>query len=281
MQHIGVDGMEYILEARDLSCAYDQTTIIEHLDLAIERSSMVGILGPNGSGKTTLLRHISAALKPRSGVVLLNGVDVFAMRRRMLARKIAYVPQSTAADFEFSAMDVVMMGRIPYMKGFQSESHADMSAVKQAMDMTGTWQFRDRSITELSGGELQRVMIARALAQQPEILMLDEPTAHLDLQFQMEILDLLRQLVDHHGLTVIVVLHDINLAVQFCDKVVFMQSGSIIADGRPQDVITEQLISDVYNVAVSIWHDEATGSICIAPVRQASSETSACLKRIG
>ncbi|MBZ4666294.1 MAG: transporter related protein [Mahella sp.] len=269
------------MEARDLSCAYDQTKVIEHLNLAVGRSSMVGILGPNGSGKTTLLRHISAALKPQSGVILLNGVDVFTMRRRMLARKIAYVPQNTTAEFEFTAMDVVMMGRIPYMKGFQSESRADMNAVKQAMDMTGTWQFRERSITELSGGELQRVMIARALAQQPEILMLDEPTAHLDLQFQMEILDLLRRLADHHGLTVIVVLHDINLAVQFCDKVVFMQSGSIIADGRPQDVITEQLISDVYNVTVSIWHDESTGSICIAPVRQPPSEISACLKRIG
>lgn len=259
--------MDYILEAHDLYYSYSDKPVLKGLSLVIQRHHMAGILGPNGSGKTTLLRNISAALKPQSGQVLLDQRDIFSLRRRELARKVAYVPQNAAVDFEFSAFDIAMMGRIPYMKRFQAQRPEDVIAVKRAMEMTGTWALKDRRISELSGGEVQRVMIARALAQQPEILMLDEPTAHLDLQFQMEILELLRQLVDREGLTVITILHDINLAMQFCDKVLFLQDGSVIADGRPQDVITEQLIREVYHVNVRIWRDDAGGVVCVAPIR--------------
>jgi len=272
--------MSYILEARDLCCAYEENIIIKHLNIALKKNGMTGILGPNGSGKTTLLRHLSGALKPLSGKVLLDGVEITSIRKRMLARKLAYVPQNNGVEFEFTAMETVMMGRMPYLKRFQQETQFDIDAVHRAMMLTGTWKLKNRSITELSGGELQRVMIARALAQQPEILMLDEPTAHLDLQFQMEILELLRRLTDSGEMTTIVVLHDINLAVQFCDDVIFMQNGNIITNGHPQDVITEKLINDVYHVAVSIWRDENTGAMCIAPIRQ-GTEGISCLKQIG
>lgn len=254
------------INVHKLSFAYGNHTIFQQLDFDIESGCFISIVGPNGSGKSTLLKNLSSALSPQTGAVFLDGQDIFQMNKKNLARQMAVVPQDNRIDFQFSVWETVLMGRLPHQKRFSGENGRDLAVSRWAMELTNTWHLRDRLITNLSGGELQRAVVARALTQEPRVLLLDEPTSHLDLQHQFELLELLKTLNETKGLTVIAVLHDLNLAAQFSQKVMLLNRGSIMALGTPGEVLTLQNIKDVYQIEAAISANEMTGRFNIIPM---------------
>jgi len=216
-------------------------------------------VGPNGSGKSTLVRALSRVLRPISGRAMLDAVDIYEMTANELARRLAVVAQDYTVAFDFAVRDIVLMGRAPHLSRFGVERPQDYKIAEEAMGLTHTLVFADRPITSLSGGERQRCMIARALAQQPSVLLLDEPIAHLDINHQIEILDLARRLTTERGLATIVVLHDLNLASQYCDQLVLVSQGKVVAEGKPQDVVTEARIRVAYGTDVHVRQHPTTG----------------------
>ncbi|MDW7652380.1 MAG: ABC transporter ATP-binding protein, partial [Bacillota bacterium] len=240
------------IEIQKLQFAYGQTPILRETTFSIPSGSFMGIIGPNGSGKTTMLKLLSRVLDPAGGTVLLDDRDLAVFAQKELARTMAVVAQDTAAGYLFTVEDIVMMGRAPYLGRFQSETLEDIEIVKTSLEMTGTLHLRHRAVTELSGGERQRVMIARALAQQPDVLLLDEPTSHLDIGYQQEILDLVKHLSTARGLTVAAVLHDLNLAAYYCNDLVLLHEGKIFAAGTPAEVLTAENIAHVYRTRVLV-----------------------------
>lgn len=242
--------MELALES--VSCAYNGTTVLAGATFTVRPGELVALAGPNGSGKTTLLRAASRALAPREGRVLLGGRDLYRdLRARDSARAIAVVPQDGAIDFEFPAEDVVLMGRHPHLDRFGAESAGDLEAVRRAMETTGTWDLRDRPVTALSGGERRRVLLARALAQEAPILLLDEPTAHLDLFHQAEALRIVKRHVDGGG-SAVAVLHDLNLAASFATRVALLKDGRPAGEGTPAAILTEERLRPVFGDAVRV-----------------------------
>lgn len=248
-----------ILQLRGLRAAYDAREVLHGLDLDIAGGQMVGLLGPNGSGKSTLLRVIAGLLPATAGHVQLGGRELREYGGRARARRIALVPQSVAVPFAFSVFDVVAMGRHPHLGLLSAPKMRDFEVVEQAMAQTDCLELRERLVTELSGGELQRVIIARSLAQEPELLLLDEPTTHLDLNHQLDIARLLRQLNREHGLTVVWVSHDVNLAAEFCERLVMLQGGAIVADGSPEAVVTTEVIERVYGLRAPVNPNPLSG----------------------
>lgn len=242
----------------NLRAGYGGVEILKGISIDIGASEFVGVVGPNGSGKTTLLRSISRALPPVSGSILLDGCDVYSIPAREFAQRVAVVPQDTLVAFDFSVLEVTLMGRSPRLGRFAVEGVKDTAVAIEALTQTGTVHLKDRSIMALSGGERQRVMVARALAQEPDIILLDEPTSHLDISFQFEIMDLLKRLNNDNGLTVLAVLHDLNLAAQYCDRLVMIGQGQIRADGSPDEVITADKIRRVYGAEVWVRKHPAT-----------------------
>ncbi|HHX74134.1 MAG TPA: heme ABC transporter ATP-binding protein [Firmicutes bacterium] len=240
------------LKIQDVTFAYGEHAVLDGTTFYVPQGSFLGIIGPNGGGKTTLLKLLSRLLQPQGGCILLGGQPLAAFTRKSLARNLAVVAQDTTASYQFSVEDVVLMGRAPYLGRFQSESLADYEIVHHALAVTGCTHLRERPVTELSGGERQRVMIARALAQQPKVLLLDEPTAHLDIGYQQEILDLLKHLSTSEGLTVVAVLHDLNLAAYFCQELVLVHNGRIHACGHPARVLTPEHLEEVYGIRVLV-----------------------------
>ena len=241
-----------MLEIKDLTCGYDKRFHLKGINLVIEEGSFQGIIGPNGSGKTTLLRAISRVLKPESGEVLLRGKNIWHVDFRELARTIAVVSQNVSTD-ELNVEEFVLLSRIPHYRGLQFlETKHDEEIADSAMILTDTLKFKDRSMLEISGGERQLVLIARALAQEPKFLLLDEPTSHLDITHQVRILDLLKKLNRELSLTVIIVLHDLNLASEYCDRVALLSGGAVYKEGLPQDVLDYKTIENVYNTVVIV-----------------------------
>jgi len=228
-----------ILSVDGVECRYGSIKILENVSLTFKEGDFVGILGPNGSGKSTLLKSISRTLKPTKGTVLLDKADIYAMKSVDLAKHMAIVPQESNIGFSFTALDIVLMGRNPHMKRFQMESEKDMVIVRKAMKQTNTWHLADRPINELSGGEKQRVVIARALAQEPRVLLLDEPLTHLDLINQLEIMDLVRDLSEKEHLIVLAVLHDLNIVGRYCTSAILLKDSCIYAAG-PVDAIVKK-----------------------------------------
>lgn len=253
-----------ILEVKDLYFSYGQKRVLKGINLKVDKSEMIGIIGANGSGKTTLLRNISGYLKPDKGSVLIFGKNIRSLSVKERAKLIGYVPQDIIYDFEFTCYDIVMMGRIPYLRRFQSEGKEDKEIVREAMEMTNTWQFKDKPVRELSGGERQRVYIARTLAQRPKILLMDEPVSHLDIKYQIEVLSIAKEL-SSNGILVISVLHDVNLASQFCDEIVIMREGTIMAKGEPRKVLTFENIKLAFSIDVQIFEDPITRTPYIIP----------------
>ena len=248
--------------------AYDAAPIVAGITFAVHQGEFVGVLGPNGSGKAPLFRAISRVLSPRKVCVLIDGRKVAAYSREGLARCLAVVAQESHLDFDFTVTEVVRMGRIPHLKRFQREGALDKRIVNEALHLTDLLPFANRLVTELSGGERQRVAIARALAQEPEILLLDEPTAHLDINYQLTLLDLIWHLNRKGGLTVLIVLHDLNLAAQYCDQLILLREGRIYNAGTPADVITEEAIREVYGVHAVVSPHPVMGTPCIYPLSQ-------------
>ena len=248
-----------MLEAHELTVGYNGEPVLRNVNLTAARGQFIGLVGPNGSGKSTLVRALSRVLRPISGRALLDAVDVYEMSARELARRLAVVAQDYTVAFDFAVRDVVLMGRAPHLSRFGVERPQDYKIAEEAMGLTHTLVFADRPITSLSGGERQRCMIARALAQQPSVLLLDEPTAHLDINHQIEILDLARRLTTERGLATIVVLHDLNLASQYCDQLVLVSQGKVVAEGRPHEVVTEARIRVAYGTDVHVRRHPTTG----------------------
>jgi iron complex transport system ATP-binding protein len=259
------------LAVEKVSFAYDNHTrpVVDGVSLSVSRGAIVGLLGPNGSGKTTLLRLLSGTLVPDRGRVLLDGQAIAGMSRRDLARRIAVVPQETHSAFDYSALEIVMMGRYPHLGAFELEGASDLAIARRAMADTGTAAFEDRRFAALSGGEKQRVVIAGALAQASDVLLLDEPTASLDLGFQLEIATLLSRLNRDRGTTMVVSTHDLNLAATLCAELVLLKEGRVIAQGPTDKVLTPAHVRDLYGVIADVTTHPRAGHLTVVPLGRA------------
>jgi iron complex transport system ATP-binding protein len=232
--------------------------VIDGVSLDVPRGAVLGLLGPNGSGKSTLLKLLSGALRPTGGEVWLDDRRLSSLARREVARRVAVVPQNTHLAFDYTALEVVLMGRYPWLGALEVEGPADLDSALEALETTGTRRLADRYFSTLSGGEQQRVVIASVLAQLdtrsapqerlPALLLLDEPTASLDLKYQFEIADVVRRLHDERDLTVVISTHDLKLAARLCTWTVLLASGQIFAEGRPEDILTPSMISQVHEI---------------------------------
>jgi iron complex transport system ATP-binding protein len=247
------------LEMRQVSFAYSKKTVLRDINLVVGRGEMVGLLGPNGSGKTTLVKLVSGILRPGGGEVTLDGINLSRLRRRAVARTVAVVPQQFHVPFAFTCRDIVMLGRTPFIRPLAGETGIDRRLVEDALVMAGVSGMEERRFDELSGGERQRVILAMALAQQPELLLLDEPTLHLDIAHQTGMLELVRGL-NAGGMTVIAAIHDLNLAALYFDRLILLEEGAVRADGPPAAVLTEDIISEVYNAPVRVERHPITGA---------------------
>jgi len=245
-----------ILKVEKISFKYDRKNVLNDISFTLEVGDFVGILGPNGCGKTTLLKNINRWLKPDQGTVYIDGSNIFQLSVKDLAKRVATVPQDTSLDVSFRVEQVVSMGRNPHLGSFERERRRDICVVEDAMKTMDVLHLRDKLINQLSGGERQRVLIARALAQEPTLLLLDEPTSHLDINYQWELLELLKNLCTKKSLTILVVLHDINLASMFCNKVILLKEHRIFKTGTFNEVITEQNIKEVFNMNVRVEYPE-------------------------
>lgn len=240
------------IAVQNLSFAYGEHKVLADASFSVEDGAFLGIIGPNGSGKTTLLKLLSRVLRPKAGRVELDQRPLDKYSQKELAKIMAVVVQDTTAGYLFTVEEIVLMGRMPFLGRFQAESLQDYAIVRKALELTGCLELRRRKVADLSGGERQRVMIARALAQQPKVLLLDEPTAHLDIGYQQEILDLVKWLCLTERLTVIAVLHDLNLAAYYCNELLLLEQGIIAASGSPAQVLTAENIARVYKTAVLV-----------------------------
>ena len=243
---------EIMIEVRDLRCGYGAQFNLKEINLKVARGEVVGIIGPNGSGKTTLIRAMSRMLKPQKGMVFFEGKDVGSMGLKELAVNMAVVSQS-ADTAGMTVEEFVLLGRTPYFNRFQFlETKKDLESAEKAMRLTDIYKLKDRSMVQMSGGERQLALVARALAQEPKALLLDEPTTHLDIAHQVVILDLVKRLNKELGITIIVVLHDLNLASEYCERIVLMNEGRIYKVGSPEEVLTYQIIEAAYNTVVIV-----------------------------
>ena len=255
-----------LIKVDQVSFAYKTIEAVKDLSFSVATGEVFGLLGPNGSGKSTVVRLLSRVLTPRSGCVNLASQDLRTYSREELARQVAVVPQETAIELPFSVLEVVLMGRSPHLGRFGFERAEDLAIARRAMEQTGVGELAAREIHELSGGERQRVILARALAQEPRVLLLDEPTAFLDIKHQVEVYDLVKTLSRQNGLTVVVILHDLNLAALYCDRLALLKSGCLFCLGTPAQVLTYTNIKAVYETEVYIGLNDITGKVHILPL---------------
>ena len=248
-----------IVHVKEIGFRYTDEWVLKDISFEIKDGEFLGIIGPNGSGKTTLLKIIDRILIPQEGSVWLSGVNINEIKRNTLARLIAVVPQDSPMTFSFSVEEIVLMGRAPHLGKLRFEGKKDFEIARGAMELTDTLPFANRSVNELSGGEKQRILIARSLAQQPQIILLDESTAFLDIKHQIDFFDLIKTLNKKQGLTVISVTHDINLASLYCDRIILLNAGNIQCMGTPDEVITESNIKEVYETDVLVDRNPQTG----------------------
>jgi iron complex transport system ATP-binding protein len=271
-----------LLEAIDLSFSYrqrrsrraaapsaDTHRVLEDVSLSVQAGDLVGILGPNGSGKTTLLNLLDAALTPDHGSVVLDGRPLAGWSRREIARRIAVVPQETHAPFDFTVLDIVLMGRFPHLGVFALEGPDDVAIARRALEATGTAEFETRIFRTLSGGEKQRVVIASALAQSPRLLLLDEPTASLDLGHQMEVRALLERLNTDDGVTMVLSTHDLNLATALCRRLILLKNGRVLAAGPTSEVLTAAAVRALYGVDAEVALHARSGRLTVVPIGRA------------
>ena len=259
-----------MLRAESVSFGYDGGFTLSDASVAITAGSLTGLLGPNGCGKTTLLKLLSGVLRPRSGRVMLGDRVLSSMTRRELARHVASVPQETHPAFDYTVMEMVLMGRHPHLSAFQLEGPADFEIARQALDATGTRHLADRNYMTLSGGEKQRVVIASALAQSTEVLLLDEPTASLDLGYQLDVASLLARLNRKRNVTMVLATHDLNLVASLCQRLVVMRDGCILAAGPTADVLTGETVRQLYDVDADVQFHQRAGHLTVIPVRRMS-----------
>lgn len=253
------------LDIRVLSVAYGSRPALRDVSLALHPGELLGLVGPNGSGKTTLIRAATGAVAVQAGEVLLDGRAVASLDARRIALRAAVVPQNAALPDPFTALEVVLMGRTPHLRLLQSEGAADLDAARRAMLATDTWDLAERRLGEISGGERQRLLIARALAQETPVLFLDEPTAHLDVGHQAAVLALVLALVRNEGKAVLAAVHDLTLAAQFCDRLVMLHAGRVVAEGDPWDVLAPDRLRAVYGARVRVFPHPLNGRPVVVP----------------
>ena len=268
-----------MLEISDLTLSYGERVALRDVSLSVAKGELLGVVGPNASGKSSLIRAITNVVAPQHGEVRLDGRPVRRLSQREMAQRVAVVPQNPALPEAFTALEVVLMGRTPHLGLLQSEGRADWAAVRLALEQTDAWHLVDRRIGELSGGERQRVVVARALAQETPLLLLDEPTAHLDVGHQAAVLELLQRLcrsngADGHPKAVLAVVHDLTLAAQYCDRLAMLSEGRLVALGSPQEVLSPQAMASVYRTQVVVFPHPLTGRPVVTPaVNGAASVT--------
>lgn len=255
-----------MLDVERISVDYGTSRVLKDITFSVEKGECIGIIGPNGSGKSTLLKALSKILKPTSGRVVVCGRGLERYSVKELARHMAVVPQETGIEFDFTCLEIVMMGRNPHMGRFEVEGKKDMDIAREAMRLTNTWHLRDRPFSGISGGERQRVIIARALAQEPSVLLMDEPVSHLDINYQIEILDLVERLKAERSMVVIVVFHDLNLAARYCDRLILLSDSRILAAGKPDEVLTQEHIREAFHANVAVRKHPLTGYLYVTPL---------------
>ena len=242
-------GEQVRLEVQNLNFSYDtEKKIIEDINLNVKKGEFVGIIGPNGSGKSTILKNIYRALDPASGTAFLDGENIYKMSYKAMATKVGVVGQENYVPFDFKVEDIVAMGRSPHKKLFDGDTKADKEIVMAALDKIGMKHMAKRNYQHLSGGEKQRVIIARVLAQQTDFLILDEPTNHLDIGYQLSIFDLVKNL----GVTVLSAIHDLNIAALYCDRIYILKQGKLYASGTPEELLTSKTIREVYGINADV-----------------------------
>ena len=274
-----------MLTASDVVCGYGPSIVLRGVSLDLPADGFVGIIGPNGSGKTTLLRVLAGTLRPSQGRVTLDGTDVSRLSRLDIARRMAVVPQETHLAFDFSVLEVVLMGRYPHLGTFEVEGPADIAIAREALTATGTRSLEDRPFATLSGGEKQRVIIAAALAQinlqsgrgerQSAVMLLDEPTAALDLAYQLEVAGLLRGLQRRGRLAIVVSTHDLNFAAGLCRTLVLLKQGQVLAAGPTGDVLTPDHVRSLYGVDADVRQHDGAGHLIVVPMKRAGTEPDA------
>lgn len=271
-QPSGAGGVsDAAIELRDVRFGYGSAMVVQDVSYRVGRGEFVGIIGPNGSGKSTLLRLMSGHVRAWQGQVLIDGRPAESYERRELGRLIGVVPQETTVTFPFSVTEMVLFGRTPHSAGFGFDRDTDLTAARRAMERTDTAHLARRPITELSGGERQRVILARALAQEPAILLLDEPAAFLDIRHEVEMYDLLRDL-QRGGMTVVSILHDLNLAALYCDRLLLLHEGRLARAGTAAEVITYATLKEVYGTEVYVALNDITGCLNVLPLSREHRE---------
>jgi ABC-type cobalamin/Fe3+-siderophores transport system ATPase subunit len=258
------------LYVRALTVAYvsgkQSLVALRDVSLNVEAGEVVGLVGPNGSGKTTLIRAVTKVVQPVGGEIRIGGDDVASLAQVEIARRVAVVPQEPLLPEAFTALDCVLMGRTPHLRLLENEGVRDFEAARIAMQRTGTWELAERPVGQLSGGERQRVVVARALAQETPLLLLDEPTAHLDIGHQASVLGLMRSLCRDEGKAVLAVVHDLTLAAAYCDRLALLRTGgSLVAEGSPGEILRPGLLSQVYGASVDVFPHPRTGRPVVAP----------------
>jgi len=254
------------LEAREVTCGYNGRAVLRELSLATRKGEVLALIGPNGAGKTTLLRALARLMRPGEGVVLLDDRDLWRLPPGVVARRVAVAPQTEGASWPLTVEQAVVLGRAPHRGWLLPYSSADWQSVEKALRMTGMEPLRHRLVAELSGGEQRRVVLARALAQEPRVLLLDEPTTHLDLKYQAEVLDLVQRLAHQGGLSVVVTMHDLNHAAMCADRVALLVSGSLLAVGLPAEVLTPERLACAYGVPVAVTRHPVYGTPMVTPL---------------
>jgi iron complex transport system ATP-binding protein len=262
-----------MLRASDVTYSYpsrrgERPLVVRNVGVEVARGSLTGLLGPNGCGKTTLLKLLAGVLTPNAGQISLDGQPMTGLTRREVARRVAVVPQETHPAFDYTVMEMVLMGRHPHLGAFQLEGPADIGIAHEALAATGTDHLAHRSYVTLSGGEKQRVVIASALAQSPDVLLLDEPTASLDLGYRLEVESLLSRLNRERSVTMVLATHDLNLAAALCDSLVTLREGRVLAHGATRDVLTAAMVQRLYDVDADVRFHEGAGHLTVVPVRR-------------
>jgi len=257
--------MSQILELDNIHFSYRDNPVLRGLNLDVREGEITAVVGPNGSGKSTLLKVISGALKPLSGSVMWGNRDLVSISPRDRARLVAVVPQLPHIPETFTAQEIVLMGRTPYLGLLESESMEDLEIVKRSMELTGTWEFADQPMWKRSGGERQRVLIARALAQQTPLLLMDEPTANLDIAYQVTVMETLKVLQKEGGGAILIAIHDLTLAAQYCDYIALLKDGVVYVEGQPEDVLTGANVFEGYSTQVYILNHPISGKPVVLP----------------
>ncbi|MBT4260660.1 MAG: ABC transporter ATP-binding protein [Nitrospina sp.] len=253
-----------LMAVENIAFTYETSLVLEDLSVSIKEQDFIGLIGPNGSGKSTLLKIMGGILKTDSGSIKFKKSHVSKINKKIFAQSVSWIPQDHPMVFSFKVSEIIMMGRHPYLSPLSFESEEDYDITRRAMETTMTSHLADRYFNEISGGEKQRVMIASALAQNPKMMLLDEPTSALDIKYQVQILNILKNLNTNHDMTLVIAMHDLNLASRFCNRLILLSEGGIVRDGTPEQVLGKDILEQVYGIDIDLSNRD--GHIIVHPV---------------